>query len=313
MSRLSVTVPSRLPIRVFVGSSSEQRGIAAKLCEILAPEVIPVPWWNAFPPGETTIGSLVRMSQHLDLGVFVISPDDLRWKNRRRNRQSHVVRDNVLFELGLFAGALGSDRSLMLLNEADVPEIPSDLAGVTQVRWNQDDDSSFDRAAYEIAQHAENLHERLGLGWWAVRFDNDVVDSRSMYGVFEICTAGRELRVRYGNTHYAESFGERLQHRLRSTWESLQVSLVRSGPGQARLLILADVTSHAPNGDIEGGAYHLKSLIEVSQTDHGNLYRGRYFDIEGLSYYGRVTCRRLGHCDKAEAEQRARAEFAGTV
>jgi predicted nucleotide-binding protein len=47
-----------------------------------------------------------------DFAILVLTPDDL---TQSRGKQQPSPRDNVVFELGLFIGALGRDRVFMVV------------------------------------------------------------------------------------------------------------------------------------------------------------------------------------------------------
>jgi hypothetical protein len=304
-----------LPLLAFIGSSDNQKAVAARLVHALASAMTPVPWWQAFRSGETTLGNLISLSRSVHLAIFVVAPDDLRWKSGDPTKESSVVRGNVVFELGLFGGALGSKRSIMFLDAALMPDLPSDLRGVTDVRWNSGEPASFDRAVEKIVSDAKALFSELGLGWWAIRFDNTARPGRSTYGVFEITTQGDRRIARYGNTYYAESTATKgLEHRHRSIWDSQTVAFSTEGEGQARLVVFADVISQAPPDELDEEARkapRLQTLFELHETDQGELYRDSYFDVQGLSYYGLVVARRLGNCGRDAAMQVAKTEFGG--
>lgn len=305
-------------MHVFVGSSDPQRPLVTRLVKALETAVRPLPWWEAFPAGETTIGSLLSRTREVDLAVFVVTRDDLRWKAHDSTKKSSVVRDNVIFELGLFAGALGLERSIMFVDTALMPDRPKDLSGVTDVRWcSKDSPVSFDNGVAAIVTRAHDIFDDLGLGWWAIRFENDIRRGRATYGVFEIQSEGSQLIVRYGNTYYSESnTTAKISHQQRSSWESRTVSLVRRGEGQSSLVVLAEVTSLAPTTDPDRKAREtsrLQTLFEVHQTSADETYRGRYFDVQGLDYSGRVVAHRLGNCDGQQALDLARTKLGGVV
>ena len=53
----------------------------------------------------------------------------------KRGDQAPAARDNVLFELGLFMGALGRERTYVVTEKS--VRLPSDLAGVTTVPFER--------------------------------------------------------------------------------------------------------------------------------------------------------------------------------
>ena len=119
--------------RIFLGSSGKQ----AKLLEAIAlglDDVADVePWMTTFNPGRSTLDRLVELSQQVDFAAFVFAQDD--WTTTDAS-QSGVAspRDNVVFEAGLFGGALGIRRTFIV--HANGSKLPSDLLGLTSVRYD---------------------------------------------------------------------------------------------------------------------------------------------------------------------------------
>ncbi len=58
-------------------------------------------------------------------------------------------RDNVMLELGLFSGSLGQERAIMLVDNDSDLKLPSDLNGITQLRFS--DDKSLNDKINEIS------------------------------------------------------------------------------------------------------------------------------------------------------------------
>jgi predicted nucleotide-binding protein len=121
--------------RVFIGSSSspDRMRTTMALAHRLQKDfgVIPRVWTYVFPPTESTLISLVNMSEEIDFAVFILGHDDLVLKSRTANPEGKgervegenwTTRDNVIFELGLLIGTLGKERCFAVL-----PEIPRDL------------------------------------------------------------------------------------------------------------------------------------------------------------------------------------------
>lgn len=119
--------------RVFIGSSSESYGVASACNEALDWGTEVTLWDKIFKSGSSTLESLVIKANNVDFALFVFSPDDV---TRMRGNEHSTVRDNVLFELGLFIGAIGSDRCFILKPRGEELHIPSDLLGVTIDEYN---------------------------------------------------------------------------------------------------------------------------------------------------------------------------------
>lgn len=116
--------------KVFIGSSREGLDIANAVHANLTRDAECTVWANGvFQISGTTIYSLIQALRESDFGIFVFSPDDL---SIMRGNENPVVRDNVIFELGLFVGRLGIERCFFITpdNVTDL-RLPTDLMGVT--------------------------------------------------------------------------------------------------------------------------------------------------------------------------------------
>src|SRR5262249_44303445 len=76
---------------------------------------------------------LVELSQEVDFAAFVFAQDDWTTTDAAESGQASP-RDNVVFEAGLFGGALGIRRTFIL--HASGSKLPSDLLGLTSVRYD---------------------------------------------------------------------------------------------------------------------------------------------------------------------------------
>jgi predicted nucleotide-binding protein len=125
---------------VFIGSSVEGLRIAEAVQANLE-HVAECTVWNqdAFAPSLTTIENLVDMTAKFDFAVVVLTPDDVLEK---RGQKAPVARDNLLFELGLFTGALGRARTFLVREESAALQLPTDLLGVTAVTFKRRDDEN---------------------------------------------------------------------------------------------------------------------------------------------------------------------------
>lgn len=114
--------------KVFIASSSKALPFAGAVQRLIKNDFKAYVWKDV--PKYTSI-TLVEWILHLperyDFGIFIFSGDD----NIIMNDERHIVaRDNVLFELGLFAGKLGFDRCSVLRPDIQGFHLPSDLNGI---------------------------------------------------------------------------------------------------------------------------------------------------------------------------------------
>lgn len=122
--------------RIFVGSSRE----AIDACRAIQGELddaFDVTVWDqdVFRLSYGALDSLLDALDSSDAGIFVLGPDDL---TETRGESSLTARDNVTFELGMFIGRLGRDRTFMLTPDTPAVRLPSDLIGLTTARYSSD-------------------------------------------------------------------------------------------------------------------------------------------------------------------------------
>jgi predicted nucleotide-binding protein len=91
--------------------------------------------WNQgiFRPSRTTIESIEAAAQDFDFAIMLLLPDDL---ESSRGEIRPPIRDNVLFELGLFTGALGRGRVFMVRPRVAGMKWPTDLLAVAPVEFD---------------------------------------------------------------------------------------------------------------------------------------------------------------------------------
>ena len=131
--------------RVFIGSSSEGLSVAYALQNDLEDAADITVWTqNVFHPTEYILESLLKQLFVADVGVFVFSADDL---IRMRGADYASVRDNIIFEFGLFVGHLGRDNSIIVAPRNENLRLPSDLLGVQVLKFQSDrKDGNLDAA-----------------------------------------------------------------------------------------------------------------------------------------------------------------------
>jgi hypothetical protein len=146
---------------LFVGSSSEGLRIAQAVQVVLDP-ACEVELWTQGTFGLTqgTLESLVLAVSHFDFALLVLTADDM---TVSRGTQRPAARDNVLFELGLFIGALSRDRTFMLYDRKHPPTLPSDLAGITAATFEPHTSGNLEAALGAPCAKIRSTVERLGV------------------------------------------------------------------------------------------------------------------------------------------------------
>lgn len=123
--------------RLFIGSSVEQLNLAYAVQENVEHNVEPTVWTQGvFTPSRTAMASLLDQLEECDFGLFIFAPDDV---TAIRDEQKRTVRDNVVFELGLFAGRLGPERCFIIVPRGQEElHLPTDLTGMTPASFDAD-------------------------------------------------------------------------------------------------------------------------------------------------------------------------------
>ncbi len=128
--------PNTVP-RIFIGCSTEALPVARAFLRRLNSAQLIADIWNGgiFKPAEHALESLGQELNKADFALTIFSPDDF---IESRGQTMLAPRDNTVYELGLFAGALGRRRSFYAVPRGVPLKLPSDLTGITALRytWN---------------------------------------------------------------------------------------------------------------------------------------------------------------------------------
>lgn len=214
--------------RLFIASSAESLSIAEAVNVNLDHEFEITIWKNGtFKLSSSTIEDLVEKSSAVDFALFIFAPDDIA---TIRNRSEHVVRDNVIFEMGLFVGAIGKSRSFVLKPRGIDMHLPTDLLGVTPADFDanrSDGDliSSTNRACSLIKAEVE----RLGLINHASLSDSKIIIANP--ASYDLKEKDYKVLAACLQSHIADPVGlpfYRISNNFRSVNDAvLQVSLVK--------------------------------------------------------------------------------------
>jgi Predicted nucleotide-binding protein containing TIR-like domain len=121
---------------LFIGSSSESLDIAYAAQENLEDCAQVIVWTQGlFDLTRSFLESLVDTLDETQFGLFVFAADDL---TRIRGQSIETTRDNVIFELGLFIGRLGRERTFILMpKDGGELRLPTDLMGINTASFEK--------------------------------------------------------------------------------------------------------------------------------------------------------------------------------
>jgi predicted nucleotide-binding protein len=124
--------------RIFLGSSGQQEKLLQALTRGLQDIADVEPWTTVFNPGVSTLDRLVELTREVDFAAFIFAQDDWTTREAATDVASGQAspRDNVVFEAGLFGGAIGIRRTFIL--HANGAKLPTDLLGLTSIRYDPD-------------------------------------------------------------------------------------------------------------------------------------------------------------------------------
>jgi len=128
-----ITEP-RPQVRVFVMSSVEALPVTRLLVQHFQHDPFVTVVWDhgVFRASNYTLDELERQLEITDFAIAIARADD---KLITRKDEWPAVRDNVLFELGMFIGFLGRKRAFLMEPREEKLKLPSDLAGLTTVSY----------------------------------------------------------------------------------------------------------------------------------------------------------------------------------
>jgi hypothetical protein len=117
--------------RVFIGSSRAHSNVARLVANRLESDgIAQVTIWDegVFGLNHSILDRLLAVAAEFDFAVLIWAGDDL---TQSKGETKPSPRDNVMFECGLFMGALGKDRVFIVCDQSIEMKIPSDFAGIT--------------------------------------------------------------------------------------------------------------------------------------------------------------------------------------
>jgi len=155
-----IPVPRSEPV-LFLGCAKESLDIAREIQTGFDHDPLVVEIWTdgVFNPSQTPIEDLDSLIRRIDFGVIVFSPDD---KITSRNNEAFGPRDNVVFELGLLIGAIGRDRTFILVRRGVEMKLPSDLIGIKTIDYADGDCETMKSRLGPACNELRKIINRLG-------------------------------------------------------------------------------------------------------------------------------------------------------
>jgi hypothetical protein len=144
-----------IPARIFIASSSEGKPVAQAVKQQFADfEQVDIWYEDVFQINHSYFDSLNRAANLYDFAIVCLTPDDLL---SSRGQEQMAPRDNVLFELGLFMGRLGTNRAFVVADEKT--RILSDLQGITLATYRHPTTGSMMSAVGNACAKIRNVIE----------------------------------------------------------------------------------------------------------------------------------------------------------
>lgn len=165
---------------LFIGSSVEGLSIAEAIQTKLQHQFNIDIWTDGiFNIGNTTLDDLIEKLNKSDFGIFVFSNDDV---SKIRGKEYSTVRDNVLYELGLYTGKLGRYNTFIIKPSiASDLHLPTDLTGIYIGTYDSTKSENIESAVSvfcsQIKRQVFDNTKYVLNGKW--QFSWDVTDSNS--------------------------------------------------------------------------------------------------------------------------------------
>ena len=145
---------------LFIGSSSVREPIARRLKELLTDCADVTVWKDApeFALGESILSGLMKVGEQYDFALLVFGQDDA---TMMKGEILPTVRDNVIFELGLFMGHMGRGRALWLSPRGTkAPHLSSDLEGILHLEFDEPEAIDF-ITEVALAEARDKIHQQV--------------------------------------------------------------------------------------------------------------------------------------------------------
>lgn len=155
-----------MALSVFIASTQERRALAAYTTQFIqdnyAGRIDPKPWYAHWYSGDQTLDKVRQFAETTDAGIFFWTPDD---QTQSRGQTRNAVRDNLVFEAGLFVALHGPARTQILVPKDQhgfLSNVASDFHGVTlqpftDIRANEEMEVSLEAPLRRVCDRLLSL------------------------------------------------------------------------------------------------------------------------------------------------------------
>ena len=119
--------------KIFIASSSESKSVASTIQEILVDHEVTVWDQDVFKLSTYPLEALERELDKGEFAIFLFTPIDLAIIH---GQEKKVVRDNVIFELGMFIGRFSRHKCFIVAPKGEDLHLPTDLIGLTLAHYD---------------------------------------------------------------------------------------------------------------------------------------------------------------------------------
>lgn len=227
---------------IFIGSSLEGLNTARAIEQSLSGFSKCVLWPSIFDLTKSSFDNLTSQIAFYDYAILIATADDI---VESRGKSQDAMRDNVLFEFGLFTGGLGKTRTLLVVE--DGVKILTDLNGITLTflprKSAPDFDDKIGKAIEKIKNHMMDKESTFDLGFLpsttlAYGYFSNFVE-RTVERLLEDKRDGKPFKLANGDTFKIEKlklsilipddlsddmFKKVAAKRLRDEWQKMKVA-----------------------------------------------------------------------------------------
>ncbi|WP_052702530.1 nucleotide-binding protein [Vibrio sp. S234-5] len=255
--------------KLFIGSSVEGLEVAYAIQSELEHDSEPTVWsQGVFNLTQSTLSDLLSALDTFDAAIFVMSPDDV---VKMRGQEQTVTRDNVLFELGMFIGRLGPEKTFMVKprNSQDF-HVPTDLLGLTPgVYDNERSDGNLQAALGPFCFQVRKQLAQMTIKSEAIEVHESDIDVKYNELMNKLIQLGGYQRM-LENQEWPSDSVLKSYHELRAD----VFSILKSDFGNLLEMITASGILSVFFGDIYDNAYVTLDIKSVDFLDNNFIQFG---------------------------------------